>query len=289
MAEKREKRKAMPKWLKRPIGTAGKKVLVEKSLRKSSLHTVCEEAKCPNRGECFSGGTATFLVMGDVCTRNCLFCSVKGTSPQPLDKEEPQNILKAVQEMALSYVVLTSVTRDDLDDGGASHIAKIVSALKEGVEKITVEVLVPDFNGDKKSIDKVLESKPHVFNHNIETVRSVFNRIRPEGDFDLSLDVLKYVHDNSPIPVKSGFMVGLGETEEEVVSLLKELHSLGVTIVTIGQYLRPSKEQVEVSEFVTPEQFERYSELAKEIGIKNVFAGPFVRSSYKAAEVSFAE
>lgn len=283
-----DKRKPLPNWLKRPIGTAGKKVLVEKSLRKGSLHTVCEEAKCPNRGECFSGGTATFLVMGDICTRNCLFCSVKGSTPAPLDREEPKNILEAVKEMNLSYVVLTSVTRDDLSDGGASHIAEIVKTLKTGIEKLTVEVLVPDFKGDKKSINIVLESKPDVYNHNIETVRSVFTRIRPQGDYDQSLDVLKFVKDNSTIPVKSGFMVGLGETEEEVATLLEDLNANGVSIVTIGQYLRPSKEQVEVVEYVTPKQFEKYSELAKKIGIKNVFAGPFVRSSYKAAEVSFA-
>ena len=284
MTDMQKVRKPFPAWLKKPIGVSGKKTLVEQTLRDGSLHTVCEEAGCPNRTECFSCGTATFLVMGDICTRNCLFCSVNGGVPLALDKKEPQRILDAVLAMNLSYVVITSVTRDDLADGGSLHIAEIVELLTRSINEIKVEVLVPDFGGNENLIMNIIKSKPFVFNHNIETVRSVFDRIRPEADFDRSLEVLRFVKSNSDIPVKTGFMVGLGETVSEVESLIDEVQETGVSILTIGQYLQPSRNQVPVVEFINPEQFSYYSNYAKKRGIQNVFSGPFVRSSYKAAE-----
>lgn len=275
-----------PAWLRKPIHGRGKKNFVDGCIIQDELHTVCAEAKCPNRNDCFSKGTATFLLMGDVCTRNCLFCSVKHGEPFMLNNEEPSRVSHAAEKLGLSFVVLTSVTRDDLEDGGAIHFAETVTALKETIPDVKVEVLVPDFKGSERALRTVLSAKPDIFNHNIETVSSIFTHIRPEADYELSLRILRYVTDSERnIPVKSGFMVGLGETEDGVISLLQDLHKSGVSIVTIGQYLQPSEKQVAVEEFITPDTFSNYRAIAEEIGFEKVYAAPFVRSSYNAAEV----
>jgi len=223
--------------------------------------------------------------MGEVCTRNCRFCGVTSGTPEALDAGEPARLLEAVRSMGLDYVVITSVTRDDLPDGGAGHIAEIVSLLKRSISGIRVEVLVPDFSGDEESVMKVLSAAPDVFNHNIESVRSVFTKIRPQADYDRSLDLLRFASKKTSIPIKTGFMVGLGETAEEVEELIEDIYRAGVSVLTIGQYLRPSTEQTPVCEYITPETFEYYEAFARKTGIHSIFSGPFVRSSYRAAEV----
>jgi lipoic acid synthetase len=278
-------RKRLPEWLKRDIPTKGEKGKVESILKKGNLVTVCEEAKCPNRAECYCGGTATFLVMGEVCSRNCAFCSVGKGTPKLPDPEEPAKIAAAIKEMGLSYAVITMVTRDDLKDGGASHIADIVRAVKKEVPEVSVEVLVSDMGGDINSLKTIVDSGVDVFNHNVEMAPSLYKKMRPEGEYSRSLSVLTKVKDMGQVPVKTGFMVGLGETDDEVHSLLKKLKSCGIDIVTIGQYLRPSKSQVEVDRFVTPEQFEEYRMYGESLGIPHVESSPFVRSSYNASKI----
>jgi len=280
-----ERRRAFPQWLRKPIPRRGKRKLVEEYIRQSGLHTVCDEARCPNRAECFGAGTATFLVLGDVCTRNCRFCSVSHGTPLPPDPLEPARILDAATRMKLSYVVITMVTRDDLADGGAGHIAQIISLLRRENSTVTVEVLVSDFGGDMVPVQSVLAAQPAVFGHNIEAVPSVFKKIRPRADYETSLRLLAYAAQNSTgALIKSGFMVGLGETESEVVALLADLRRSQVAAVTIGQYLQPTKNQTPVAGIITPDQFERYASCARKMGFASVFAGPFVRSSYRAAE-----
>ncbi len=276
----------LPRWLYRKVPLKGKKETVIHCLHEGALHTVCEEAKCPNRCECFACGTATFLIMGTICTRNCAFCSIAHGTPQPLDPEEPERLCEAVEKMGLSYVVITTVTRDDLEDGGAGHIAKTITLLKRN-DTIRVEILASDFGGNMRALATVLESRPDVFNHNIETVPLRYPSVRPEADYARSLALLRRAAHYSPeIPVKSGVMVGLGETEKEIISLMEELHDAGVSILTIGQYLQPGRNQVPVKEFIHPEQFQRYRNIAEEIGFLKVVSGPFVRSSYKAAELA---
>ena len=281
-----ERKSAFPQWLRKPIPRHGKRKAVQECIRQNSLHTVCDEARCPNRNECFGSGTATFLIMGDICCRNCRFCSVSHGTPQPLDPQEPARLLDAVTNMKLSYVVITMVTRDDLGDGGAQHMARTISLLKRERSGVRVEVLVSDFKGDTAPVLAVLCARPDVFGHNIEAVPSVFEKIRPQADYAASLRVLRYAAQNSGgALIKSGFMVGLGEMEEEVVALLQDLYRSNVSMITIGQYLQPTKNQTPVSAIITPQQFERYGSLAREMGFESVFAGPFVRSSYRAAEV----
>lgn len=281
-----KEKSTFPKWLRKPIVAYGKRREVEKYLKQGNLHTVCEESKCPNRSECFASGTATFLIMGNICTRNCLFCNIKHGKPLPLEPDEPNRLLDAVKKMGLSYVVITTVTRDDLEDGGADHIAKTISVLKRNINGINVEVLIPDFNGNMKSVVTVLSNQPDVFSHNIETVPSIFPKIRRVADYAVSIQILRDAAENSnDIFIKSGFMVGLGETENEAISLMEDLRKSHVSILTIGQYLQPTKNQVEVKEFITPAQFERYKKIGNELGFSQVFSGPFVRSSYRAAEV----
>lgn len=274
-----------PQWLKRPLSSSGKKSDIEKFVHCSGLHTVCIEAKCPNRGECYSKGTATFLIMGNVCTRNCNFCSVNHGSPAPLDPQEPFRVAEAVKNMGIRHVVVTSVTRDDLSDGGAAFFAQIISCIREDSPDVTVELLVPDFKGDPASIDKVISGKPDVFNHNIETVPSLYESIRPQAVYSRSLSVLNRAS-QAGLVTKSGIMVGLGETEDEVKMVMKDIFDAGCSILTIGQYLRPSRNQVPVKEFISPDQFENYRKAGIKTGFKYVFSGPFVRSSYKADEVS---
>ncbi len=276
----------LPPWLRVKTGKARLCGETRRLVAEHALHTVCDNAHCPNIGECYSSQTATFLIMGSVCTRNCGFCAVQHGQTSALDPEEPERLAAAALNLGLDYVVVTSVTRDDLGDGGAAHFAATISALHAaGLPQ--VEVLTPDFRGDVDSLQTVLQAGPTVFNHNIETVRRLCPTVRPQADYDRSLQVLRQARELAPdILRKSGLMVGLGETDEEVADLLADLHEAGCQILTIGQYLRPSRHHLSVQRYVEPERFDRYAAQARAIGISQVLAGPFVRSSYRAAEVA---
>jgi lipoic acid synthetase len=258
---------------------------VKSLMREHGLHTVCEEARCPNRGECFSRGTATFLLLGDVCTRACGFCDIRNGRPAPPDPLEPRRIRGAVQRLGLSFVVLTSVDRDDLPDGGAAHFAETIRSVRSLEPAPGIEVLTPDFRGRLESLETVLEAGPDVFNHTVETVPRLYPTVRRGARLDRSLLLLSRAKEIAPaITTKSGLMLGLGEREEEVRELLEALRGARVDIVTIGQYLRPSLENLPVVEYVAPEVFERHREFGARLGFRHVFAGPFVRSSYRAEE-----
>ena len=273
----------LPAWLKRPFAKGDGFRRVEAVLAGTGLNTVCRSAACPNRGECFSNGTATFMIMGDVCTRDCRFCAVKAGQPAPLSPDEPDRLAAAVQKLGLHYVVITSVTRDDLPDGGAGHFARTITSVRAAVQDVTIEVLTPDFSGDTGRLDIVAAAQPDVFNHNLETPRRLTPQIRSGADYDRSMGVLRYMATTMRSGfVKSGFMVGLGESRDEIIELLADLRAACVQIVTIGQYLSPSKEHHPVQEFYQPEEFSRLQERAESMGFINVAAGPFVRSSYHA-------
>lgn len=272
----------LPEYLKRPIIDTEKTKTVRRILKTKCLNTVCEGARCPNKSECYSHNTATFLIMGSVCTRNCRYCNISPARPEPLDLNEPKHVAEAVKELGLKYAVITSVTRDDLDDGGAEHFKKCIDEIRK-VSDAKIEILTPDFKGKKEALDIIINSQPEVFNHNIETIKSLFKTARPQGNYQTSLDVLKYIKENSDIITKSGLMVGLGETLNEIEATLVDLKNAGVDIVTIGQYIQPSKEHLEVAKFYTLEEFEDLKKLAEKIGIKNHQIGPLVRSSYHAA------
>ena len=258
---------------------------VRSVMRRNGLHTVCEEARCPNRGECFSRGTATFLLLGDICTRACGFCDIANGKPIAVDPLEPWRVRAAVQEMGLRFVVLTSVDRDDLADGGASHFAETIRAVRSLDPPPGIEVLTPDFRGRLESLRIVLAEEPDVFNHNVETVPRLYARVRRGARLDRSLELLAAAKDYRPSQTtKSGLMVGLGEREDEVADLLARMRRAGVDIVTIGQYLRPSLENLPVSEYVDPRVFDRYRVMGEGLGFRHVFSGPFVRSSYHAEE-----
>ena len=274
-----------PIWFKQKIISNKDSVFVKNILSELSLNTVCEEARCPNRGHCYSCGHATFLLMGPSCSRNCKFCAVDPSVPPPLDSSEPIRVATAVKRLKLSYVVLTSVTRDDLTDGGAEHIALTVENIHKSSPMCKVEILVPDFQGNTNSIKRVLMSNPAVFNHNIEAVPRLFPVVRPMANFEQSLIILKNASELSDIPIKSGFMVGFGESEAEVYELLDKLYDNGVTMATIGQYLAPSSRHFPIFEYVHPDIFKKYEDYAFKIGFKGVQSGPLVRSSYRADEM----
>ena len=274
-----------PDWLKIKISTSSDMQNVVSMLKKLNLHTVCEEADCPNLMECFGKKTATFMILGRECTRNCTFCTVSKNAPMAVDTQEPFRVAEAVKQLGLKYVVITSVTRDDLQDGGAGHFAKVIEAVKGASANTAVEVLIPDFQGDIDALYRVVKAKPKVINHNIETIKRLYPVVRPMANYDRTLELLKRVKDmDSDICSKSGFMVGLGETQEEVINLLSHLRKSGCEIVTIGQYLAPSKKHHPVIEYVTPEVFEIYKKKAEEMGFKYVASSPLVRSSYHAGE-----
>lgn len=277
-----------PDWLKiRPPGGPAYAAL-KKSARNLKLATVCEEAQCPNLSECWGGGTATFMLMGDTCTRGCRFCAVNTARlPPPLDPEEPANIAEAVAAMGLSYVVLTSVNRDELPDGGALHLKKCLQAIQDACPDILLEMLTPDFEGNLDAVQTVLEAPLAVFAHNVECVERLTQRVRdPRASYAQSLDVLDYAKKSAPhLLTKSSIMIGLGETEDEVVRTLEDLRENGVDIVTLGQYLRPSSKHLPVEAYVTPETFDRYAEVAASMGFEYVASGPLVRSSYRAGEL----
>lgn len=275
-----------PEWLN--IKLRGNREInnVNNLVKGLSLNTVCEEANCPNLMECFSKRTATFMILGSNCTRNCTFCNVTTGKPEVVDLEEPLKVANAVKELGLKYVVITSVTRDDLPDGGAEHFAKVIESIKELNKSIIVEVLIPDFKGDKTALSKVVESKPEVINHNVETIPKLYSSVRPMAIYERSLKLLENVKSmDKNILTKSGIMVGLGEKEEEVIDLFKDLRKVDCDILTIGQYLAPSKKHHPVVEYIHPDIFENYKDKALKMGFKFVASGPLVRSSYHADRV----
>ena len=252
----------------------------------TDLHTVCEEARCPNLGECFSRGTATFLILGNICTRDCGFCAVEHGDPVPADEKEAEKVGQAVQKMGLRYVVVTSVTRDDLPDGGASHYAKTIQAIREVDGSAKVEVLIPDFQGNISSLIAVLNETPDVLNHNIETIPRLYPIVRPEADYERSLRLLKRSKEYNPhLFTKSGFMLGLGEMREEVVGLMENLRQVECDFLTIGQYLQPRFDRLPVERYIPPEEFEEYQKIGMMMGFKAVASGPFVRSSFHASKM----
>lgn len=277
----------MPSWMRRPLSAPGRSAEVGALLDELELNTVCRSAKCPNRGECYSSGTATFLIMGDACTRDCRFCAVETRSPGPLDADEPRRVAEAARRMGLAHVVITSVTRDDLSDGGAEHFVAVIEAVRAVLPAARVEVLTSDFGGSDAAVDAVALARPDVFNHNVETVPRLYPTVRPQADYGRSLHVLARVREVQPdLPRKSGLMLGLGETFDEVADVLHDLRRVDVDIVTLGQYLRPSTAHLPVARFVEPGEFDQYAEVARELGFSGVAAAPFVRSSYHAAELA---
>lgn len=286
----------LPDYLKRPIIDTETTKTVRRILKTKCLNTVCEGARCPNKSECYSHNTATFLIMGKVCTRNCRYCNISPARPEPLDLEEPKHVAEAVKELGLKFAVITSVTRDDLPDGGAQHFKNCIDEIRK-ICDAKVEILTPDFrsivpspegrvrvgvNPSYDALDTIIKAHPDVFNHNIETVRSIFKTARPQGDYDRSIEVLRYVKENSNIVTKSGLMAGLGEGVNDIEETLCDLHDAGVDIITIGQYIQPSKQHLPVAKYYTLEEFEELKELARKIGFKNFQIGPLVRSSYHA-------
>jgi lipoic acid synthetase len=272
-------------WLKRRLPTGEAFHQVQALIDSGRLHTVCQEAKCPNIWECFSHRTATFLIMGERCTRNCGFCAVAAGPPGPLDPDEPARVAAAADRMGLGYIVVTSVTRDDLADGGAAHFAAVIEALRRRIPAAEIEVLIPDFQGDAAALSTVLSARPSVLNHNVETVPRLYPRVRPRADYRRSLELLRRAAMTAPgIPVKSGLMLGLGEEPGEIRQTLRELHRTGCRILTLGQYLRPSPQHLPVERYLPPEEFEEWRREALAIGFSEAASGPFVRSSYHAKE-----
>jgi len=273
-----------PEWIRVKAPVTPEVIRLKKVLRKQSLHTVCEEANCPNLGECFSKGTATFMILGNVCTRRCPFCDVAHGRPDAVDEDEPAKLAATVASMNLRYVVITSVDRDDLRDGGSGHYVDCISAIREKSPQTRIEVLVPDFRGRMDiALELLAKSPPDVMNHNIETVPRLYREVRPGADYAWSLKLLKEFRQTHPtVPTKSGLMLGVGETFDEVVSVMSDLREHDCQMLTIGQYLQPSRHHLPVSRYVDPEEFEQYRKLGEEMGFSNVASGPLVRSSYHA-------
>jgi lipoic acid synthetase len=277
----------LPEWVRRTVLNTDENRTVRGILKEERLNTICESGRCPNKGECWARGTATFLLMGPLCTRTCKFCSVNKGMPQPLEEDEPTRVAEACRKMNLRHVVLTSVNRDDLPDQGASHFAKTIKALQDTIPNVAVEVLTPDFQGREDCIATVLEAGPVVFNHNIETVPRLYRKVRPGSKYDRSLKVLQAAKKlNKGIPTKSGLMLGLGESEEEVKEVLHDMRAHDVEFLTLGQYLRPSRDQLPVQRYVTPEEFDELGKYAWTLGFNMVHSGPLVRSSYHAEELA---
>ena len=277
--------KRLPDYLKRPIINTETTKTVRNILKNHCLNTVCENARCPNKNECYTKQTATFLIMGNICTRNCRYCNISGGVPEPLNENEPKEVANAIKELGLKYAVITSVTRDDIKDGGAEHFARTIEEIRKISPETKIEILTPDFNGDENSLDIIIKAMPEVFNHNIETTKQIFKKARPKGNYQTSLEVLKYVKDNSNIKTKSGLMVGLGETFDEIEETFKDLKNVGCDILTVGQYIQPSKKHLEVDKYYTLEEFEQIKNLAKKVGFKHFQIGPLVRSSYMAKDL----
>ncbi len=275
----------LPPWLKVRAPGSPNYIELRNLLRDAELHTVCEEAHCPNIGECWGRRTATFMILGSICTRRCHYCAVTTGRPLGLDLDEPDRLARTVQRLGLKYTVITSVNRDDLPDGGAAIFAMCIKKVRELVPDCKVEVLIPDFQGSWPALKRVMSAKPDVLNHNIETVRRVFHRVRPKGNYDLSLELLAKAKEMDPNTVtKSGMMVGLGETVEEIEETMRDLRRVDCDLLTIGQYLRPSEKHIALARFYTPEEFEELRKMGESLGFKHVASGPLVRSSYHADE-----
>ncbi|EGL35727.1 lipoyl synthase [Parvimonas micra] len=270
-----------PEWLKLKIQGDKNTTDVESMIEGLNLHTVCHEANCPNKMECYSRRTATFMILGRNCTRNCTFCNVTRHAPDPVDLNEPENLAKAVQILGLKHAVVTSVTRDDLPDEGANQFAEVVRQCRKYNPETTIELLIPDMSGRKELMDIIYETKPDVLNHNVETIPAFYPKVRPAANFQRSLEVLRYAKECG-LKTKSGLMVGFGETEEQVVEVFKALRDVGCDMVTVGQYLQPTKFHIAVKEYVHPQQFDRYRDIAFDMGFLRVNSGPLVRSSYHA-------
>jgi lipoyl synthase len=284
-------RPRLPEWARKPARHFESLHHLKVELRRSNLHTVCESARCPNIHECFNRGAATFMILGNLCTRGCGFCSVPKGSPAKqdmrLDPDEPANVARMALDLGLRYVVITSVNRDDLDDGGSRHFAETVRQVRSALPRARVEVLTPDFCGDLDAVARVLDAGPHVFNHNMETTARLYARVRPQASYRQSLDVLAAARRLRPeVMTKSGFMVGLGETSDEVLALLRDLRGVDVDVATIGQYLQPTRRNLPVAAYIEPRQFDSWREYGLSIGFQMVFSGPLVRSSYMADVVS---
>lgn len=278
-------RKSLPEWLKVKIPGGENYLRIQKMLRSSNLHTVCEEARCPNIGGCWDRGTATFMILGDICTRACRYCAVTSGKPLALDPLEAYKLSKVVEKMNLKYAVITSVNRDDLVNGGAEVFADCVHQIRKRLPECKIEVLIPDFEGKKSALEIVVGVRPDTINHNIETVRSIFPKVRPKGDYDQSLKLLEAVKKlNSASITKSGIMVGLGEEIDEIKQTMKDLVSVGCDLLTIGQYLQPSSKHIERIKWYTPSEFNELADIGREVGFKHVVSGPLVRSSYHADE-----
>ena len=278
----------LPEWLRKPQRNVEADHDLKKMLRTHGLHTVCEEARCPNRNDCFARGAATFMILGDVCSRSCGFCSVKTGRGLPMESlsDEPEQVADAAAQLKLRYVVITSVNRDELDDGGASHFARTIHAVRRRLPDSKIEVLTPDFKGDRQALRVVLDANPDTFNHNVESVPRLYGRVRPQANYQQSLDVLRGARRYSQsVLTKSGFMVGLGETRDEVRRLLDDLRAHEVDVATIGQYLQPTRAHLPVEEYVHPDVFAEYREYGEELGFRAVFSGPLVRSSFMAEMV----
>ena len=284
-------RPRLPEWARKSRTHFTSLNRLKAGFRELNLHTVCESARCPNIHECFHRGAATFMILGNWCTRGCGFCSVPKSNPSRhdmrLDPAEPANVARMAARMGLKYVVITSVNRDDLADGGSHHFAETVRAVRRELPEACVEVLTPDFCGDRDAVARVLDAEPHVFNHNMETVQRLYRRVRPQANYKQSLDVLQFARRySSRVLTKSGFMVGLGETEDEVRLLLQDLRRAGTDVATIGQYLQPTRRNLPVAAYIEPKQFDAYRDYGLSLGFKAVFSGPLVRSSYMADAVS---
>ena len=275
----------LPEWFKVRMPGGPNYLRLQDMLRSEQLHTVCEEAHCPNIGECWERGTATFMILGDICTRACAYCAVTTGTPVGLDLEEPIRLAETVERMGLNYAVITSVNRDDLPDGGAFIFAQCVRQIRKRVPECRVELLIPDFEGNWDALETVMDSKPDTLNHNIETVRRVFSRVRPRGDYDQSLELLRRTRQiNSEAVTKSGIMVGLGETWDEIVETMEDLRSVDCNLLTIGQYLRPSAKHAPLVKWYTPSEFDELRLVGEDLGFDHVASGPLVRSSYHADE-----
>ena len=275
-----------PNWLKVSIPGGITYRKVRQLLRDKNLHTICEEARCPNRGECFNRGTATFLILGDICTRNCLYCAVKSGKPKPVNPLEPREVAEAVSILGLKYAVVTSVTRDDLDDGGAQIFYETIMEIKHRNPNCIVEVLIPDFKGNDNAIYKIIGAKPDVINHNIEVVEELFSKMRPQGNYNLSLNLLQRIKEiDSNIITKSGFMIGLGENIDQIIKTMYNLRDVNVDVLTIGQYLQPSIHHAPTIKYYTPDEFKYFKDIGYQIGFLQVESAPLVRSSYHADDL----
>lgn len=275
-----------PEWLRTKIGHYKNLSTVEDTLKDLHLNTVCDAANCPNRSECFSNKTATFMILGSRCSRNCRFCDVAFGGMTTVDPEEPKHVAQAVKKLGLKHVVITSVTRDDLEDGGAFQFVNVINEIRESSPNVSIEVLIPDLQGNKEALKTIVDAKPEIINHNIETISRLYDAIRPSAIYERSLEVLSNVKDmDENIYTKSGLMVGLGEGEAEVIQVMKDLEAAGCDFLTIGQYLQPSKDHYPVKEYIHPDLFKKYEEIGLEIGFKAVASGPLIRSSYDALEM----